>query len=341
MPYSSPAQQEIPNAETIRCTLTRPLFSADGVKEGGGAFSVWAAQASDGREIRATAPMPADAWGNPGDEVEIEGEWAEHPRYGQQIKALSVRPWIPRDAAGVARWLEQQPGVGPVTAAKALRELGLPGPEALQNIWKDPSCLDPLGLSENRRAALVDAARAYFAEGIRAEVLSWCYQHGLGPARAAAVWAAYNGKAPAKVAADPWGSLAALEGFGFATADEVARRLGVDPAAESRMAAAVLYTLEEAAYGEGHVFLPRLELEKRVMLLLASIAKSTGYGRGRSADCRIALSAAIDALVARGEVIECPISGDGQGTAVYIAGLYYSEEDVREWLKARNLSRPA
>lgn len=323
---AQPAPLPAPGEQArIRAVLTRLIFSSDG--GGPRPFSVWAVEAG-GREVRAAAGIPAEAWGEPGDEVEIAGEWREHPRHGLEIFASEVRRVLPRDAVGVARWLARRPGVGPATAEKVVAALG---PSCLEEIARDPSALEGLHLARPQKEAVAAAAALWRAEGKRAEARAWLHRAGLGPARAEAALARWGPDAPEVLSWDPW-QLVELDGVGFATADGIAMRLGADPASPGRLAAALLHCLGQAAWDEGHVWVPRDELLARALDLLRRIAESTGYGRGRGRECRDGLPAALAALAGAGKVVVADRGGEARA---YLPGLAEAEAAVRSWLARR------
>lgn len=333
-------------AVSLRATLVRPLFSSPGDENGRRPFSVWAVAVGEGgalQELRAVAELEAAAWGSEGDEVVLTGKWVDHPRHGRQFRAESVRPAVPRDARGLARWLARQEGIGPATASKVVAELGA---GALERVLEDPSCLDALGLARPQREAVLAAARAFRENREREEVLVFCHQHGLGPAQADRVWRELGKDAPEILRGDPW-RLAYVEGFGFLTADAVARSLGVHPASPARLRAALYYALYSATWDEGHVFLPRGELIERAFAILREIAlRPPHYGRGFGSECRDGLPAALAALAApeadaegrvrppRIRLILDPQGGGGEPRA-YLPKLLAAEREVGKWLAER------
>jgi exodeoxyribonuclease V alpha subunit len=334
LPIQAQAPMGATPAISLRATLLRPLFSSSGDGNGRRPFSVWVVAAWEGgahplQEIRAVAELEAGQWGSEGDEVILVGEWVEHPRHGRQFRADSVRPAVPRDARGLARWLARQEGIGPATAQKVVAALGA---GALERALEDPSCLDALGLARPQREAVLAAARAFKENRRREEVLVFCHQVGLGPAQAEAVWRRFGERAQEVLRDDPW-ALAELERFGFLTADSVARALGVDPASPARLRAALHHALRQATWEEGHVYLPEGDLLERAFMLLRETALRTGYGRGRGAECREGLGPALAALRAAGKVVAA--SGPLGERRVYLPKLRWAEQAVAEWLGAR------
>lgn len=320
MPVPATAGSEV----EVLATLKTLIFSSP-PRQNGSCFSVWAVESDEG-EFTATAPLPGDAWGSPGDDVVLVGQWQDHPRYGRQLAVTSVRPFVPAGAKGLIRWLTRQPGIGQVTATKVVRALG---DEAMAIISQDPAAVDKIpGLTGPQREAVRLAAAQYQQDRARAEVLVWCHRYGFGPAQAEAIWEAWQEAAPEILAQDPW-ALTSLDGFGFLTADDLARRLGVAPHAPARMEAATEHVLRSAASDEGHVYLPRPELVRRTVELLKDIARRTGYGGGDPVTLANAIQKAVDAMVGREDLICAPPD------RVYLRWLYDAEDTVRSWLVRR------
>ena len=66
----------------------------------------------------------------------------------------------------------------------------------------------------------------------------------------------------------PYKLIEDIQGIGFKRADEIARTTGISASSIERAKAACLYVLQESAYGEGNVYMPREEIEEKTLLLL-------------------------------------------------------------------------
>lgn len=304
----------------VEAELVRLLYGTDG-SDGGRGFAVWAVRTQEG-EARAAADLEPGAWGEPGDRVVLAGSWQDHPRHGRQLAVESVRPAPLRGTEGVVRWLARNRGLGERTAREVVDRLGT---TALEQLLLDPELVWRLGLPPYRAEALQRAVAAYGEQRDKVPVLVWAHAHGFGPAQAEAIWRAFGKQAPAVLAANPW-RLAELDGFGFLRADELARRLGVNPASPARLQAALGYALAQAAQEEGHVFLPERELLARTRGLLAKVADKVGYGERRLPPG--ALEAALAEAVSDSALTQ-------EADRVYLPRLWRAEQRVRSWLAAR------
>ncbi len=310
----------------LRVELVREIFASEDRER---PFAVWAVLDVD-RGVACTAKGEFADWGVAGDLVRLSGEWVDDPRYGRQFQAQGLLPDVPEGAGeeGLARWLERQPRIGRVTARRAAAAVGEGGIEAFAA--NDLMALGrALGAVPERFHDPLRAAAARAKDDLeRARVLAWCLGHGLGQARAQAVWDAFGADAIERVSADPWG-LADLDGFGFILADGVAAALGVAPLAGSRLRAAVVHAVREAGAEEGHVFLPGGEVVQRAEGDLRDIAAKTGYGRDTVAALTPSLARALQAAVAAAS-----LDSADSGRRVYLPYLHRAEETVREWIAA-------
>lgn len=324
MPVAASREESHDREVEVIAVLERCIFESATDRP----FSVWLVRgAKDEGAFRAVAELDAERWGEPGDTVRLVGRWVDDPRYGRQLRVASVMPHVPKDALGIVRWLAEQPGIGLATARKVVAGLGFDD-DLMDRIAEDPSLLDPLPLTASQKRAVKEAAARFKDDWKRASVLEWCFRHGLGPAQTEAVFQAFGENAVKVLSSNPW-ALARLHGFGFLTADVLARRLRVDPVSSARLEAALVHALEEAA-GEGHVFLPAGEWLERTLNLVHQAAEKDGYGDGQLDVIRAKLPGVAQAMGNRVQRVSTPY-----GERVYLSWLWSAEDTVRRWLQAR------
>ena len=238
--------------------------------------------------------------GRPGETVRLEGEWITHGRFGPQfqIRAATVVP--PATSEGVERYLASGavPGIGPELAKRIVARLGS---ETLEIVERDPARLGEVeGIGPKRRRQIVDSLRAQ--RGVR-EALVFLQGLGLGPGLSARIVRAYGADAVSIVRSEPFRLAREVAGFGFATADRLAGRLGIAADAPQRLQAGVVHVLDQASE-DGHVFLPKDGLLEEAGRLLGTDAAS-----------------ALDALTSTGDVVQ-------EGEAVFSRALYAAEADL-------------
>ena len=195
---------------------------------------------NDGRRCTVVGSL---AHADEGLRIEADGDWADHPRFGRQFRARSVRMFPPTRAEGIERFLRSGAvaQVGKVFAKKIVSKFG---DKTLEVIENEPWRLSYLkGVGPKRVAGVIDGVKEYRG---RMEVLA--FLHGqLGPVRAQRVFERYGMEARRKIAARPYRLMEEFDGFGFALADQVARDVGVGLSHPGRLQAAVLAVLQRAS----------------------------------------------------------------------------------------------
>jgi len=256
-----PSRSPRHSSNEVRGTVARVIASKE---DGWGAISL---ATEGGGEVKAAGSV---AHLRPGDAVILGGEWSHHSKFGKQLKVTSCRVERPSSAAGIERYLEGVPSVGPHTARAIVRTFG---DDTLRVIEEEPV-----------RLAAVEGVGPVRAEAIKIAVRTRQASDDLGimlgsvgvPARfVAAIIRRWGDKAPSIVKERPYSLIGAFEGIGFKTADQIARAAGISLTSEERIAAGVLHVLNEAAGGEGHTLLPRgkllAEAAKLMELKMATI----------------------------------------------------------------------
>lgn len=192
----------------------------------------------------------------PGEFIEMEGVFVETPKYGLQFQVKSHRLAPPRSETALKKYLGSGliKGVGPVLAGRMVDKFG---PKVLDILESAPERLVEVeGLGSLRREAIINAWKQ--TQGLK-RLLSFLAEFGLGVSVGLRIIRRYGEEAESLVRQDPYRLAYEISGVGFATADKVARTLGLAPDAPQRLEAALLFALSEATE-EGHVFLPDREL---------------------------------------------------------------------------------
>jgi exodeoxyribonuclease V alpha subunit len=193
---------------------------------------------------------------NEGQEVSIRGRQVLHPKFGMQIEAEQVEARAPSDAEGLRRYLGSGliKGVGPKLAEAMVDTLGL---EALEVILHQPARLAQVPGIGPKRAPLI--AKAVAAHGQLREVMIFLQGHGVPASTALRIFRAYGEGTMGILQNEPHRLAADVRGIGFATADQIAQRIGIAHDHPTRLQAGLLYVLGQAQ-DEGHVFMPYEEL---------------------------------------------------------------------------------
>lgn len=187
-----------------------------------------------------------------GEELELEGDWVNHPTYGAQFKAVRYRALPPTTVAGVERYLASGliKGVGPATARKIVAQFG---PEALSVIETTPhrlSEVEGIGVRTADRISEAVAARRDIER-----VMVFLQGHGVSAGLAVKIFKYYGAGTLDVVSSNPYRLSTDVWGIGFITADRIATSMGLSPESPERIGAGLLHVLSRVA-SEGHAMVP-------------------------------------------------------------------------------------
>jgi exodeoxyribonuclease V alpha subunit len=200
-----------------------------------------------------------------GEWVTVSGVWVNSREHGQQFKASFLRSSPPTTAEGIEKYLGSGMirGIGPIYASKLVAAFGA---EVFELIEQAPERLREVpGIGKVRASRI---AQAWADQKVVREIMVFLHSHGVGTARAVRIFKTYGNDAVQVMAENPYRLARDIRGIGFRTADAIASRLGIEPAATIRLRAGINYALLEAS-GEGHCGLPTAELLRLAGELLA------------------------------------------------------------------------
>ena len=240
-----PVQAELPNVETIEGHVARITFRNDDT--GYTIFRVDVAGWRDPVSVLGVVDRVAV-----GEHVTVEGQWENNPQWGRQLRAQRVSVQLPVSRKGTARYLASRlKGIGPKLAERISARFG---DDVLHVIDHEPErLLEVPGIGQE---TLDGIEAAWTGEKRTREVMIWLEDHGLGSARAAAVFRKYGEDAARIVEANPYRLIADIRGIGFAIADNIARTLGITGDAPMRLQAGLYFVLATARDRDGHCGLP-------------------------------------------------------------------------------------
>lgn len=257
-----------------------------------------------------------------GEFIEMEGAFTVNARYGRQFQVVHHRLSPPKTEISLKKYLGSGliKGVGPVLAGRLVDHFG---PKVLDILEQSPERLTEVeGLGAGRRETIIAAWQR--TQGLK-RLLSFLAEFGLGPSVGLRILRRLGDEAESLVRDDPYRLAYEISGVGFATADKVARTLGLAPDSPQRLAAAILFALNKAA-DEGHVFLPEGEL---IHAASALVPESD----------RAALENALASLLLSGRVKTEPQDEPGQ-VDVYLPHLHRAENWVARDLRSIMTHKP-
>ncbi len=199
-----------------------------------------------------------------GESCVVEGEYTTHPVYGEQLRVRSYRMIAPENAQAMYRYLAAGSikRIGPAMAARIIKMFG---DDTLRVMEEEPEKLARVkGISLNIAREI--GAQMEDKKDLR-DAMIFLQKYGIGSAHASRIWQTYGMGLYEIMKTNPYRLAEDIRGIGFATADEIARRIGIRADSEYRIRSGLLYNLFLAS-GEGHSFLPRDILLKRTGELL-------------------------------------------------------------------------
>jgi len=198
-----------------------------------------------------------------GEYMSATGNWITDRTHGLQFKADEIRTTPPHTAEGIKKYLGSGlvKGIGPKYAERIVEVFR---ENTLDVIDQSPSFLTQVkGIGPRLLEKIRDSWREQ--KSVRS-IMVFLHSYGIGTARAVRVYRTYGEQAIEIVKANPYRLSSDIWGVGFATADELALKLGIPRDSPFRAQAAVRHVLSEAA-SDGHVGLPEDLLRERAVAL--------------------------------------------------------------------------
>ena len=193
-----------------------------------------------------------------GERVELTGEYASHPKYGSQFKAVSYHTLAPATLSAIETYLGSGliKGVGPATARAIVATFGM---DTLKILDEDPLRLSEIpGIGAKRRDMIL---ASYTENRLMRDILLALEPYGVTVNQAYKLFKIYGELCLARVEENPYQIIQDVDGIGFVTADKIAQNVsGFSFDSESRLRAGLLYALSLAANEYGHTYLPRTSL---------------------------------------------------------------------------------
>ena len=239
----------------------------------------------EGEKLTVVGALPL---ANTGERLELVGDYASHPKYGSQFKAISYRTVAPATLSAIETYLGSGliKGVGAATARAIVDAFGM---ETLSILDEDPLRLSEIpGIGPKRRDMIL---ASYTENRMMRDILLALEPYGVTVNQAYKLYKIYGELCLARIEEDPYQIIKDVDGIGFVTADKIAQNVaGYTAESDSRLRAGLLYALSTAANEYGHTYLPRPSLLNYSVKLL-------GAPEDR-------LSDTLDTLIAHGEAVQ-------------------------------------
>ena len=170
----------------------------------------------------------------------------------------------PTTAEGIERYLGSGlvKGIGPILAKKLVGRFGAEVLAVIENRAAELQSVD--GIGPKRRERIAHAWQE--AKQVR-EIMLFLHSHGVSTSRAVRIFKTYGEQAIEKVRSNPYMLAKDIYGIGFATADQIAQKVGIPRDSLNRARAGIDHVLLEAT-SDGHCALPLGKLKLAAVKLL-------------------------------------------------------------------------
>lgn len=200
----------------------------------------------------------------PGEKIEAEGDYVNHPLHGMQLKVSFYRSIAPDDCDSMERYLASGAikGIGPALAARIVKRFK---EDTFRIIEEEPERLSEIkGISAQKAQDI--GVQMEEKRDLR-NAMVYLQQFGITNALAVKIYKTYGDKLYSVMQENPYRLAEDISGVGFRIADEIASKIGIHTDSDYRIRSGVFYALMQAV-AEGHCCLPTETLLMRAGTLL-------------------------------------------------------------------------
>lgn len=194
----------------------------------------------------------------------LRGEFKEHPVYGEQFAIKEWSEELPSSKDGIREFLASgvMKGIGKKTARLIVNHFG---DKTLDIISESPERLVEISGIGPKTAAKI--AESFKTHRDFANVTLYLQNYGINSNYAMKLYQVYGEDTIAAVEENPYRLADDIFGIGFKKADAIARKIGIAPDDEFRVASGIRFTLSYFV-GEGSTYLPKNVLCEKAGSLL-------------------------------------------------------------------------
>lgn len=200
-----------------------------------------------------------------GSTYEFHGVFTNHPKYGVQFKAERYNSSQPSTSESLVNYLSSDSfkGIGEKTAEKVVDALGT---DCIDEIVADATVLNQVpGLSQKQKNTLEEVLSSEY--GMQKVILS-LNKFGIDNTLAFRIYGKYEETTLEVIRENPYQLIQEVDGVGFNRADTIADHLDIQPDADERIQAGILYALFTISNDSGDTYVMRGYLiEKAVQIL--------------------------------------------------------------------------
>ena len=249
-----------------------------------------------------------------GEAAELTGSWVTHPEYGEQFKVELYKTIMPSDEQSMIKYLGSGmiKGVREATAKKLVDAFGA---EVFEIIATAPERMAELKGISRDKAEIISAS--FNEQRAVQSVVMFLQQYNISPNLAVKIHKLFGADAIARIKENPYSLANQVDGISFRTADNIAASMGIPKNDPMRIRCGLIYFLRDAAYTNGHVYMPRDLLTEHVVYELRVN--------------EIEVHNAVSELIAERDIMCDSIDGC---SACYLYGFYHDESYIARRLTA-------
>lgn len=194
----------------------------------------------------------------------VKGEW-EKSKYGYTLQVQNFEEIIPSSTEGIISYLSTSVyGVKETTAKKIVQRFGLRTIEVFENTPEELLTVQGIG-----RKKLIRIIESFKRTRSMQAIVSYLAPLGISTKKCSQIIKKFGNASMDIILNDPF-RLCEIEGFGFLTVDELARKTSFSLTAPLRIKSAIHWVLQVAAT-EGHLCLPQKNCIVSAYLILNGV----------------------------------------------------------------------
>lgn len=199
-----------------------------------------------------------------GETIVVEGDWTFHNKYGMQFKVENYNIKTPASLNSIERYLSSGliRGIGLVMAKNIVDRFG---EDTLNVIEKEPEKL--LQIPKIGQKKLETIIESYKEQKEIKDVIMKLQEYGISPNYALRLFKYYGNNTFEKLKENPYAVVEDIDGLGFLTADDLAKKLGIDNESNYRIKAGIKYILNLTSRN-GHTYINLEDLINRTVNIL-------------------------------------------------------------------------
>lgn len=217
---------------------------------------------SNGENIVAVGKFPPVS---EGEQVELNGSFTKHSKYGEQFAVTSVKLTPPNTLDGIVRYLSSGliKGVGPITALNIVSKFKK---DTLEIIEFNPQRLTEVKGISTKKADEICKSFSQIKQMQNAVI--YLQAHNISTNMAIKIFNVYGDQTENVLKTNPYKLVEDIDGVGFFTADKIAQNLGIKSDSEFRFRAGIMHALKENSEKSGNTYITKSNLIDNVYTLL-------------------------------------------------------------------------